>query len=57
MIPKNTLSLNNQILFFLFTLSLHIHLVAKISPATICAHIAVTPAFVDKPFARPTKNP
>jgi hypothetical protein len=35
----------------------HIHLVTKISPATIWAHVAVIPALVERPVASPSINP
>ena len=55
--PKKTLALMSQMLFCRLMLSLQIQRVAKMSPATMCDHMAVTPALDDNPAPIPTINP
>ena len=60
MFDEDNLSMNSekiQILVFFLIPSFQIHLVAQISPATICAHIAVIPASVAIPLEIPAKKP
>ena len=55
--PKKTLALISQMLFCRSMLSFQIQRVAKMSPATMCDHMAVTPALDDNPAPIPTMNP
>ena len=55
--PKN---IDNLLIHLFAFFSIHffqIHLVAKKSPATICAHVAVTPGFVANALAKELKKP
>jgi len=49
--------LSSKRLLFLLIPSAQTHLVANISPATICAQVAVTPALVARPFDMPIIKP
>ncbi len=49
--------LRNERLFFLLIPSAQTHLVANISPATMCAQVAVTPILVARPFDMPFMKP
>ena len=49
--------LNSKRLLFLLIPSAQTHLVANISPATICAQVAVTPTLVAIPFDMPIIKP
>ena len=49
--------LNSKSLFFLLIPSAQTHLVANISPATICAQVAVTPTLVARLFDMPIIKP
>ena len=55
--PKNIDNLTIQMGELVSKHFLHIHLVTKISPATIWAHVAVIPALVARPAASPSINP
>ena len=49
--------LSSKRLLFLLIPSAQTHLVANISPATMCAQVAVTPTLVARPFDMPVIKP